>query len=174
MFTVSPPAKESQYYTASDLRRVIGQMGFTVSYPRGSSMRPLIWQDQHYVVVSKLEQAPKIGDILVFEHIRGDRTAYIVHRLVGIEDIDGTKVYVMRGDNCIGSERIREEDIIGIVTEIYRNGAWRPWHALPCKHITMRHSAYRLYSSLWTKSWPARKQLYKFRAKLAQIKHRLA
>lgn len=170
---ISPPAKESQYYTASDLRRVIGMLGFVVAHIKGVSMRPLIWQNGHYAVIKRLEGKPEIGAILAFEHIRREATAYIVHRLIAIEDIDGTEIYVMRGDNCLNCERIREEDIIGEVAEIYRIGGWRPWHALPKSHFTTSDKSYLLYSKIWDKTWPMRKRLYKLKGTLSKIKHKL-
>lgn len=172
---------------ADTIRAMIKKQGFALlSKTDGSSMRPLLWGGRHTVAVAPLCGDPSVGDILLFVQRRGDKEVSIVHRLVGISETEigkgsesnavaendrkletsATKLYIMRGDNCIGCEKVRREEIIGRVVEIHRISGWRPWHIIPKKKIEVTDRYYRLYSRVWMAIWPLRRIYYALRARL--------
>lgn len=146
-------------------RPLLDRNGFGLSMTSGSSMRPLIWGGQHCVVVVPLEGEPTLGDLLMFR--QNDRN--IVHRLVEIRQ----DVYITRGDNCLKTETVRREEIIGRVAEVHRTSGYRPWHIIPSKQFAVTDRSYRLYSRLWSAIWPARKICYLMRAHIRGIGSRL-
>lgn len=145
-------------------REVILREGFALSKTFGKSMRPLIWGEQHCVVVVPLKGEPEIGDILMFRQAGNNRN--IVHRLVAVEGEGKDRIYISRGDNCLGVERISRSDIIGRVSEVHRLSGFRPWHAIPTKKFTVSSPSYRLYLHLWTRLWPLRRLWFRLRLRL--------
>lgn len=150
------------------IREEIKKRGFAiVSKTFGKSMRPLLWGGDHCVVAVPLEGAPAVGDLLLFRWRQaGAKQKNVVHRLVEIREKDGETLYITRGDNCIGVERIRRADIIGRIAEIHRLSGYRPWHILPWKKITVEDRGYRWYSSVWGWLWPIRRIWYRIVAKI--------
>lgn len=142
-------------------RSLIKKNGFAMSKTFGKSMRPLIWGGQHYVVVAPLCSEPVIGDLLMFKQTLADgKERNIVHRLIEIRHIGDKPVYITRGDNCFGCEKVCQEEIIGRVTEVHRLSGFRPWHILPVKKFSVSDSAYLIYSRIWAAIWPVRRQYY--------------
>lgn len=127
-----------------------------VSFTKGTSMQPLLYEGKTYVVIAPITGELSVGDLPLWR--RGDGK-YVLHRLVKIE---GDFCYT-RGDNCIGTEKVPREDMLGVVTEICRGG----------RIIPVTNKGYRRYVSLWLRLSPVRIPLYKLRAKLAGIYHRL-
>ncbi len=76
-----------------------------------------------------------------------------------------TRLYITRGDNCIGYEVVKREEIIGKITEVHRISGWRPWHIIPRKKFAVTDGSYRLYSRIWAAIWPLRRLLYRIRGK---------
>ncbi|MDE7386934.1 MAG: S26 family signal peptidase [Muribaculaceae bacterium] len=140
----------------------------------GKSMRPLLWGGQHCVVVVRLDGEPEVGDLLVFRQTLGDGSAKnVVHRLLEVRQEDGRHVYVTRGDNCLASERVSRDEIVGRVAEVHRMSGFRPWHAIPSRQFAVTDRAYRLYSRLWAATWPARRLYYLMRAHARGLRVRL-
>ena len=114
----------------------------------GVSMEPLL-HDKHkknatQVLIVPHEGACKVGDMpLVL--MRDGR--YILHRIVRIEEKRGVFRYLTRGDNCIGTETVAPEQVLGVVTEIY----------YPKRKITVDDRGYRLYVKMWMIVYPLRK-----------------
>lgn len=80
----------------------------------GISMRPFI-VDGDTAVIVKTDEIKKY-DAALFKSLDGK---YVLHRVV--KACGGE--YVFRGDNCLAYERgIKREQIIGKVSELYRNG----------------------------------------------------
>lgn len=141
--------------------------GFALSKISGKSMRPLIWGGQHCVALTPLEGEPTVGDILVFRHPQHkDRAVYIVHRLVEIRQDGPERLYITRGDNCLGSETVRRVDIIGRVAEVHRIGGYRPWHAIGRRQFAVTDRGYRIYTRVWMAAWPLRRIVYAARERL--------
>ncbi len=145
-------------------RDALRRNGFTISMVMGSSMRPLIWGGQHYAAVVPLDGEPKVGDLLLFvSPLPRGKHKNVVHRLVEVRDEGGERVYLTRGDNCLGCERVRADEIIGRVAEVHRTSGWRPWHAIHAKRFAVTDRAYRRYSRLWQALWPVRRVCYRLR-----------
>lgn len=152
--------------TASDRRSQIELNGFGLSMTHGISMRPLIWGGRHCVAVAPLEGAAEVGDLLMFVQRRGDKEINIVHRLVEHKRLGGRSVYITRGDNCLGSEQVRPEEVIGRVVEVHRIGGYRPWYAIGAEKFTVTDTAYLRYSRVWSALWPVRRICYRARGRL--------
>lgn len=151
-------------YLAS-CRRQIEQNGFALIFPRGVSMRPLIWGGQHSVAVVPLKDEPRKGELIVFTMRREGGETGIVHRLVDVRmDEKGERVYVMRGDNNLVCEYVYGSQIIGRVSEVHRLKGFRPWHIIPRRKFAVSDRAYRVYSKVWSVSWPLRRVAYLLRA----------
>jgi VanZ family protein len=76
----------------------------------GISMLPLISGTSDIIRLRPLreEEEPVAGDVYLFCHLGH----HIVHRLLRRED----DIYVFRGDNCYGCERVRRQDILARLT----------------------------------------------------------
>ncbi len=86
----------------------------------GRSMEPLLKEHRDIAVISRPIAPFKNGDIVLY--LRGENKC-VLHRIVKIKD----KELVIRGDNNLFYERdIKKEDIIGILTAVYRNGKYMP------------------------------------------------
>lgn len=137
-------------------------------------MRPLIWGGQHCVAVAPLDGEPQIGDLLMFRQTLPDGSRRnIVHRLIERRHSGGETVYITRGDNCLGCETVGRGDIIGRVAEVHRISGFRPWHAIPAKKFSVTDRSYRLYSRVWSATWPARRLYYLFRAYIGGLRGRI-
>ncbi len=106
---------------------------------RGRSMEPLLHEGKSFVIIRPLSGKLKIGDLPLRLRYNG---RYVLHRLVDEDEM----YYYTRGDNCVKKERFLKKRIIGVVTEINRNGTWFP--------VTDRR--YRAYVWLWMHSFPLR------------------
>ena len=117
----------------SVIREVLESGGEFRMYPHGTSMRPLLRQGIHSVVLEKMKRAPKKNDILFYQRQDG---SYILHRVWEVTDTGLTLV----GDNQRMLEYgVTEEQIIGYVTRIYRGE----------KEIICVGLWYRMYLWLW-------------------------
>ena len=84
--------------------------------PRGVSMLPLIRQGKDSVIIERVKERPKTGDVIFYRRPDGQ---FVLHRIVG-EDSRG---YVLCGDNQIVKEfGVTDDYIIGIMTSIERDG----------------------------------------------------
>lgn len=147
-------------------QQLIEKRGFVLSVPHGASMRPVLWGGRHCVAVAPLKGEPAVGDLLLFTFPLNGRETNVVHRLVEIRGEGEGRVYLTRGDNCLESEQVRREEIIGRVAEVHRIGGFRPWYAIPARRFAVTDRAYRRYSRLWAALWPVRRQYYRLRARV--------
>lgn len=115
------------------------------------------------MAVVPLDGEPTPGDLLMFSQRVGDCDKNIVHRIVEIKEMDGERIYITRGDNCLKTETVRRCDIIGRVAEVHRLSGFRPWHAIPRKKFAVTDRAFIRYSRLWAAIWPARRLYYLMR-----------
>ena len=83
---------------------------------RGVSMLPLLRQDRDVLVIEKRgpERCAKY-DAVLFRRLDG---RYILHRILRV--LDGS--YYIVGDNCITGEYVQENQVVGILRAIRRNG----------------------------------------------------
>ena len=87
----------------------------------GVSMLPLIREGRDIIAIQRRPEARlKKYDVAFFVRpgIVG-RGAYVLHRVLRVNP-DGT--YWIVGDNCIGGETVREENVIGVLSAVMRNG----------------------------------------------------
>lgn len=87
----------------------------------GNSMRPTLIEGD-VLTLAPLTGKPAVGDIVLFRY----RGMHLLHR---VEYAEGD-VYTMRGDNCVGTESCRSEDIVARVVEVKKK------HLL--KHFAVR------------------------------------
>lgn len=114
----------------------------------GVSMMPLLRQGRDLMVIQKRpsERLKKL-DAVLFKRPNGQ---YILHRIIRVLP-DG---YFIVGDNCIGGEYVGEEQVLGVLTEVVREGG---------KRIDMeKDRRYRLYVHLWCAPYRLRGIILRF------------
>lgn len=106
----------------------------------GCSMQPLLFERQTHVMLSPIKGGVKKRDIVLY--IRRNGT-HVLHRCIKV--CDG--YCIMRGDNTYYDERVESDQMIGVVTHIYRKG----------KMIDVKKScSYRFYSAFWCATYHIR------------------
>lgn len=81
----------------------------------GNSMYPLVRMNRDYVTIAPLEQAPVIGDIVLFSNPCIDK--YVVHRVWEMKE----GMILTWGDNCpVPDSWIPAENILGKITLVER------------------------------------------------------
>ena len=109
---------------------------------RGASMYPLLRTHKDIVVISKAEHPLKIGEAPISK-VKGAQNL-ILHRIIDIA-ADGT--YIIRGDNTYKREYVSKENVVGVMTAVYRGG----------KYIDCASSKkYKFYVKLNKFSYPLR------------------
>ena len=83
----------------------------------GTSMLPLLRRGKDaFTVVKKEPERCKKGDVVLYKR---PPKQFVLHRIVEVRKDD----YVILGDNCVRKEYgIKDEDILGIMTEYSRAG----------------------------------------------------
>lgn len=94
----------------------IESKGYIVYTNEGDSMMPLLRQHRDILVIKKITEPLKKNDAVLFKRPNG---AYVLHRIV---KVCGRGRYRIAGDNRHFSEIVPEEWIIGILSEIIRDG----------------------------------------------------
>ena len=101
-----------------ELLQAMLQKGLPVRFEaKGFSMSPFI-RNKDVVTVSPLKrQRPGLGDIIAFAH--PETQGLCIHRIVRKKE----GAYVTKGDNLSDAdERVLEENILGFVTRVERDG----------------------------------------------------
>lgn len=112
--------------------------------PKGTSMLPMIRQEQDSVVISPQKGKLKRFDLPLY---RRDNGKYVLHRIV-----ETGNTYTCMGDNQFVPEHgIRHDQIIAVVTAFYRGE----------KMYSVDHPGYRAYCLLWSWSRPVRHFLHR-------------
>lgn len=142
---------ELLYPLMEDMLAQNGSVTFTVT---GVSMQPMLYNRRDTVTIVSAPDKLKVNDLPFY---RMDDGKFILHRVRKVHS-DGT--YECRGDNRWESEdNIRNDQIIGIVTNFTRNG----------KQYTVKNPIYKIYVLLW----PALHYLKKYYKYFADFKRRL-
>ena len=89
------------------------QEGYVLTLSVGISMRPMLTQRTEQLLIEKLTSEPKTNDVVLFRRRSGQ---YVLHRVIRKTDMH----YLIRGDNCYGTEKVQAERIIGILKGFYR------------------------------------------------------
>lgn len=132
-----------------------GKVKFT---PKGRSMLPMLRDNKDTVVLEHPQGRLKKYDLPLYQLSDG---TYILHRVVKVCS-DGS--YVMCGDNRIVYEYgIRDENIVGLVTEFTRKG----------KSYQCTDKRYKLYCFFWVHIYGIRKGYRTTRRLLGRIKRKI-
>lgn len=107
----------------------IREKGYIVYTNVGDSMMPLLRQNRDIMVIRKITAPLKKYDAVLFKRPNG---AYVLHRII---KVCGLGQYRIAGDNRHFSEIVPEEWIIGILTEVIKDG----------RHITADSEEYKKY-----------------------------
>ena len=83
--------------------------------PKGNSMLPFIKNGRDEVTLVRLDRPAEVGDILLVKI--GDR--FVMHRVFAV---DGDAITLMGDGNVYGKEHCKSADVIGLVTEIHKEG----------------------------------------------------
>ena len=136
-----------------------GEFIYTV---RGVSMMPLLRQRRDLIVIEKKgpERLKKYDTALFVRPKGADGRDYVLHRVLKASD-DGT--YWIVGDNCVSGDTVREEQILGVMTSLVRNG----------KTIRVTDPGYRLYVTLWCRPYRLRIALLRLRGYAAALWHKI-
>lgn len=95
-----------------DIEKMLKEDGFCVSGITGVSMLPMLRQGEDRVLLVQPSFPLERNAVALYRH----EEAYVLHRVIGYQN--GT--YIIRGDNCIGKEYVRETQIIGILAGFWR------------------------------------------------------
>lgn len=107
--------------------------GQYVSTSHGISMYPMLRNSRDMIVVKPINRRLKKYEVPLYK--RDADGAYILHRVIDV----GKDSYTIRGDNCFNKEyNIREDQILGILTEFYRGKM----------HIDCQSRGFKIYSRL--------------------------
>ena len=154
---------EKHVTSLDDLMPLICQQlaeGKSVSFtPTGISMMPMLHHNRDNVVISPVSDGLKMYDIALYQRDNGD---YVLHRMVGTNMIAGESgaAYTMLGDNQFAKEYgIRDDQIIGIVTEFTRDG----------RVHKVDEIGYKAYCRVWYHSRQFRYFLKRVKRKLRSI-----
>lgn len=100
-----------------EMERMLNEGREVLFTPSGVSMRPFIEGGRDSVVLRRPSAPIRRGDILLARCVRPDGSeTYVLHRVLRVEK-DGA--VVLQGDgNLLGEERIRPENVLGIVIRI--------------------------------------------------------
>lgn len=123
----------------------------SIVYPnRGRSMWPLIREGRDLMLIEKKgpERCRNL-DAVLFKRVNG---VYVLHRILEVRE-DG---YFIAGDNCASGEFVREEQILGVMTAVIRDG----------KTIPVTDPGYLRYVHLWCDHWQTRAGLLAARDRL--------
>ncbi len=142
----------------SNVKRELQSGRFVIISTSGVSMQPLLYDKKKkkatQVLVEPVSVGIKKGSLPLFEYGKG---RLVIHRLINIYPDGSIKT---RGDNCIGCEYIKRENIYGIVTQIYRNN----------RTIKVTDKSYKMYVQLWNLIFPLRYIYYRSRIILSKVK----
>lgn len=127
------------------------QKGIFATTVSGVSMRPMLAGRRDTAVISPITAPLRKYDVVLFR--RGEQL--VLHRIV---DIRGAQ-YIIRGDNCVGSDLVGKEQILGILTQFTRKG----------RQISVSAPGYRLYCRLWVASHPLRMALHGLKQGMKRI-----
>lgn len=128
-------------------------------YPNtGVSMLPLLRQGRDLMVIEKRAPGERCQryDAVLFKRDNGQ---YVLHRILKVREQD----YYIAGDNCFSGEYVEDGQILGIMTEVIRDG----------KTVPVTDLRYRIYVHLWCDCYPVRMGLLWGKSVIARIVRRL-
>ena len=118
---------------------LLQQDGRLVYKTRGSSMKPMLYQNRDLVIIEEPDKKLKPYDVAFYK--RNDN--YILHRVISVDD----RFYYIRGDNTYSLEKVPQNAVIGVLTAFVRKG----------RQYSVTDKRYCLYSRIWCALYPVRK-----------------
>ena len=109
--------EKSEFDNNSDADFLLREKGEYVSLTAGASMRPIFREHRDVVVIRTIKNPLKKGDAVLYPETDGK---YILHRIMRFKG----DICIIRGDNNFFTERVKKENIIGVLTEFYRDGKY--------------------------------------------------
>ena len=97
----------------TDIKTLLETEGRFVGTTSGVSMRPMIISGRDVVVIEKKTQRLKLLDVALYMRNNKD---YVLHRVLEVTDSG----YIIRGDNCYYNEVVKEEEVIGVLTQYFK------------------------------------------------------
>lgn len=88
-------------------------------FTSGASMRPLLRTHKDIVVIARHHHPLKVSDVPLYQ--KKGTQKLVLHRIIGIMH-DGT--YIIRGDNTYHKEYVPQDDVVGVMTSLYRGGKY--------------------------------------------------
>ena len=123
----------------------------SIVYPNtGHSMWPLIREGRDLMVIEKKgpDRCRKYDAVL----FKRDNGVYVLHRILEVRD----RGYYIVGDNCAKGEYVREDQVLGVMTAVVRDG----------KTVSVDDPAYQRYVHLWCDRYEVRSSVLSARDKL--------
>lgn len=116
--------------------------GYIIYTNVGVSMLPLLRENRDVMRIER--KAWKCYDAVLFRRpgVVG-RGRYVVHRILRVNPDRSCWIV---GDNMTEGETVQPEDILGVLTGVYRDG----------RMVEVKDMGYRLYVTLWCRPWPLR------------------
>lgn len=131
-----------------------------ITFTSGVSMEPLLHDKKKknatHVLIEPVKRKCDVGEMPLVLLSDG---RYILHRIIRVDEKEGKIFYQTRGDNCIGSEYIPEEAVLGVVSEIYYKNSM----------VKVTDKGYNHYVSIWMRLYPIRKIWMRFRGILYRV-----
>ena len=121
------------------IEELLIEKGVYIGPTAGVSMLPMLKNRRDTVVIRPKKERLKRLDVALYK--RGD--AYILHRVLEQTDTG----YIIRGDNCYADEIVKEDSVIGVLTEFFRKG----------KHIYCTDEKYIAYANKRLKTYKIRR-----------------
>lgn len=141
--------------TGSNIEKILSEDGVFVSTTSGVSMYPLLRHRRDTIIITPTTGRLKKYDVPLYR--RGNE--YVLHRIIKVLPDS----YIIRGDNCILLEHVKDDEIIGELTGIYRKE----------KEVNMHGWCYKLYSRIIVLINPFVCFKLKLKAKINQIKAKI-
>lgn len=127
---------------------VIAEQGRLIYTNVGVSMMPLVRQGRDVMIIERVPEELKWLDAVVFKR---SENVYVMHRIM----THGKDPYIICGDNSLQLERVRKEQIIGILTGVIRNAGRKDEYT-----IYVDRFGYKVFSLVMWCSWPFRRLAY--------------
>ena len=137
---------------------ILKSEGKLIALNSGTSMMPLLRQGRDVMVIERRgkERLKKYDPVLYKSDGR-----YVLHRIIEVRPDD----YVIVGDNCrIKEYGIKDEDILGKLTGVIRNGK---------REIKTDGLICRIYAHLWVDFFPIRAGIIYVRQRISSILRRI-
>ena len=140
----------------SSIENELKTRGYLTFTFRGVSMMPLLRQGRDLVTIRTIDRRLAEKEVALYKRDSGQ---LVLHRVIEVYE----NGYGIRGDNTFGIEKVRDDQILGILTEVIRDG----------KTISVTDPAYLKYVDRNLRSYPARLAMRKCRRVLSKAKHTL-